>query len=252
MNTRVIDYTNFKKEHICCVLRDRKGEGRIEAKRNWLENVFEDGLVIRKGDVNAKVFMEYIPADDAWCPVDAPGYMFIHCYRIDEKYKNDGYEKAIWREATAECRIKHKKGFCVLVGSEDMPYLNKKSDFESRGFRFAAKADPYFELWYLPFEEDEEVVPKFLEEQAEMEVEDDGFVLYYSHQCPHTAKAIPLLQAKAQEIGVELKIIHLESQKVARYIPCVYTTFALFHNKEFVTHEILTPAKFEKLAKKLK
>ncbi|MBQ2765149.1 MAG: YoaP domain-containing protein, partial [Firmicutes bacterium] len=30
------------------------------------------------------------------------------------------------------------------------------------------------------------------------------------------------------------------------------TTFALFHNKEFVTHEILTPAKFEKLAKKLK
>lgn len=39
MNTKVVDYTNFKKEHICCVLRDRKGEGRIEAKRNWLENV---------------------------------------------------------------------------------------------------------------------------------------------------------------------------------------------------------------------
>ena len=96
------------------------------------------------------------------------------------------------------------------------------------------------------------MIPKFLEELAEMDVEDVGFVLYYSHQCPHTAKAIPLLQAKAQEIGVDLKIIHLESQKVARYIPCVYTTFALFHNKEFVTHEIITPAKFEKLAKKLK
>ena len=251
MNTKVVDYTNFKKEHICCVLRDRKGEGRIEAKRNWLENVFEDGLVLRKGDVNGKAFMEYIPAEDAWCPVDAPGYMFIHCYRMDDRFKEGGFDKAIWRECIAECRIKHKKGLCVLVGSEDMPYLNRKSDFESRGFRFAAKADPYFELWYLPFEEGETDIPRFLEEMDEAQVEDDGFVLYYSHQCPHTAKAVPQLRDKAKELGVDLKIIHLEKQKEARAIPCAYTTFALFHNKKFITHEIPTPAKFAKLVKKL-
>lgn len=248
MDTKVIDYTNFNREHICCVLRDRNGEGRIEAKRKWLEGVFEDGLVIRKGDVMGRAFMEYIPAEDAWCPVDAPGYMFIHCYRIDEKFKEGGYEKAIWREVTAECRIKHKKGFCVLVGREDLPYLNKKTDFEKRGFRFAAKAEPYFELWYLPFEEEEAVIPCFLEESDE--VPEDGFVLYYSHQCPHTAKAVPLLQAKAKELGVKLAPIRLEKQKEARAIPCPYTSFALFYDKRFVTHEILTPSKFAKLVEK--
>ena len=82
-------------------------------------------------------------------------------------------------------------------------------------------------------------------------MEDDGFVLYYSHQCPHTAKAVPQLRDKAKELGADLKIIHLEKQKEARAIPCAYTTFALFHNKEFVTHEIPTPAKFAKLVKKL-
>ena len=112
MNTRVIDYTNFKKEHICCVLRDRNGEGRIEAKRNWLENVFEDGLVIRKGDVNAKVFMEYIPADDAWCPVDAPGYMFIHCYRIDETFK-------IFRNIARYTYINPHTYYCVDFDSNE-------------------------------------------------------------------------------------------------------------------------------------
>lgn len=251
MDTKVINYLNFKKEHICCVLRDRNGEGRIEAKRTWLENVFEDGLVIRKGDVDGKVLMEYIPADDAWCPVDAPDYMFIHCYRIDAKFKDKGFEKALWREVTAECRIKHKKGFCVLVGETDLPYLNKKADFEERDFKLAAKAAPYFELWYYPLEDDA-VIPCFLPEMKEEEVADDGFVLYYSHQCPHTAKAVPLLQAKAKELGVDLKVIYLAQQKEARAIPCAYTTFALFYDKQFITHEVLSVAKFAKIVAKLK
>ena len=251
MDTKVIDYRNFKKEHLCCVLRDRNGEGRIAAKRAWLENVFEDGLVLRKGDVKGKVFMEYIPAEDAWCPVDAPGYMFIHCYRVDPKYQGQGFDTALWREVTAECRIKHKKGFCVLVGAADMPYLNKKADFEGRGFRLAAKVAPYFELWYLPLGDDAGV-PSFLAEMDEAEVGGDGFVLYYSHQCPHTAKAVPLLEAKGRELGAELKVIRLADQKEARAIPCPYTAFALFYDKKFVTHEILTPSQFQKIMAKLK
>lgn len=251
METKVIDYLNFEKEHLCCVLRDRNGEGRIAAKREWLKNVFEDGLVIRKGAENGKVIMEYIPADDAWCPVDAPEYMFIHCFRIDEKYRHKGYEKALWRECIAECKIKHKKGLCALVGEKDLPYLNKKADFAAEGFRPAVKAAPYFELWYYPLEEDA-AVPCFLPEMTEGKVADDGFVLYYSHQCPHTAKAVPRLEAKAAELGVDLKVIYLAKQKEARAIPCAYTTFALFYDKQFVTHEVLTPARFAKIVAKLK
>jgi hypothetical protein len=251
METKVIDYLNFEKEHLCCVLRDRNGEGRIAAKREWLKNVFEDGLVIRKGAENGKIMMEYVPADDAWCPVEAPEYMFIHCFRVEEKYKDKGYEKALWRECIAECRIKHKKGLCVLVGERDLPYLNKKADFLDQGFQLAQKAAPYFELWYYPLAEDA-VVPRFLPEMTAGEVENDGFVLYYSHQCPHTAKAVPLLQKKATELGIDLKVIYLTKQKEARAIPCAYTTFALFCDKQFVTHEVLTPAQFAKTVEKLK
>lgn len=250
METKVIDYLNFEKEHLCCVLRDRNGEGRIAAKREWLKNVFEDGLVIRKGVENGKVIMEYVPADDAWCPVDAPEYMFIHCFRVDSKYKDKGYEKVLWRECIAECKIKHKKGLCALVGAEDRPYLNKKADFMAQGFRLAAKAAPYFELWYYPLEQNADV-PRFLPELETTAVEDEGFVLYYSNQCPHTAKAVLRMQAKAAEIGTDLKVIHLAKPKEARAIPCAYTTFALFYNKQFVTHEVLTAAEFAKIAAKL-
>ncbi len=251
MNTTVIDYTNFKREHLCCVLRDRKGEGRIAAKRDWLEKVFEDGLVLRKGDVNGRVFLEYMPAEYCWFPVDAPGYMFIHCYRIDEKFENLGYEEDLWRECIAESRIKHKKGLCVIVGRENLPNLNRRDDFLERGFKECDRADPYFELMYLPFNEGEADTPRFMEGIEDAEV-DDGWVLFYSHQCPHTAKIVERLKKKAGEAGIELKTVLLEKQKETGripLIPSVYTTFALFKDGRFITHEMLSPAKFAKIIK---
>ena len=251
MNTTVIDYTNFRKEHLCCVLRDRNGEGRISAKRDWMENVFEDGLVLRKANVKGRVFLEYMPAEYCWFPVEAAGYMFIHCYRIDERFLNQGYEEALWRECIAESRIKHKKGLCVIVGGKDLPNLNQKKLFSERGFKVCDRADPYFELMYLPFYEDEKDIPRFMSDLNDVEIE-NGWVLYYTHQCPHTAKIVPQLIKKAKEEGIELKTVLLEKQKETGripMIPLVYTTFALFKDGRFITHEMLSPARFAKLIK---
>ncbi|MFB6364074.1 histidine phosphatase family protein [Paenibacillus elgii] len=31
-------------------------------------------------DAKGKVFIEYLPAENAWVPIDAPHYMFINCF----------------------------------------------------------------------------------------------------------------------------------------------------------------------------
>ena len=249
METKVIDYLNFNKESVCCVLRDRNGEGRIEAKRKWLQGVFEDGLVLRKSAEPGKCFMEYVPAIDAWCPVEAEDYMFINCYRAEDKLKD--YAKSIWREAVSEARIKHKKGFCVLLGKEDMPYLNHRSDFVDRGFILADTAEPYFELWYKPFPEfkDDKTVPRFADDLQEREVPYDGFVIYYSNQCPHIIKAVQKLEDIAKAESVKLRSITPQKAKDARLQPCVYNTFSLYYDGKFITHIPPTPSKFLKLIK---
>lgn len=101
---------------------------------------------------------------------------------------------------------------------------------------------------YLPFEDSAER-PRFYSCVNEPEHSDipKGFVIYYTSQCPFNAKYIPLLKAKAQELGAELTAIHIETKEQAQSAKSPFTTFSLFYNGEFVTHEILSEAKFEKI-----
>ena len=55
-----------------------------------------------------------------------------------------------------------------------------------KGFQTADTAEPYFELMYQPFEEDASL-PHFRDSVRRHEDMPEGFVLYYTNQCPFTA-----------------------------------------------------------------
>lgn len=38
-----------------------------------------------------KCFIEYIPAQNAWCPINADGYMHINCFWVSVSFKGHGY-----------------------------------------------------------------------------------------------------------------------------------------------------------------
>ena len=74
-----ITMDNLDKEHICCCISDKKGENCVASKKEWLRDRLQEGLVFNKLDVRGKVFIEYIPAEYAWAPIEAKGYMYIDC-----------------------------------------------------------------------------------------------------------------------------------------------------------------------------
>jgi len=67
---------NIEKEHICCAISNNK-DVQVSSKKAWLTNRFDDGLVFLKSTERGKCFIEYIPAENAWNPIDADGYMYI-------------------------------------------------------------------------------------------------------------------------------------------------------------------------------
>lgn len=69
---------NLESEHICCAISNAK-DPQVIAKKQWLAERLGEGLVFLKADARGKCFIEYIPAENAWAPIDAPGYMFIDC-----------------------------------------------------------------------------------------------------------------------------------------------------------------------------
>ena len=52
---------------------------------------FDDGLVFLKSVERGKCFIEYIPAENAWNPILADGYMYIDCLWVSGSFKGHGY-----------------------------------------------------------------------------------------------------------------------------------------------------------------
>ena len=90
--------------------------------------------------------------------------------------------------------------------------------------------------------------PKFKECARHPKADGDGFVLYYTDQCPFTYYWVPKVEEAAKENGIPLKTIHITDKETARNVPAPVTTYALFCDGKFITHSIQSDKKFLALA----
>ncbi|RDY26299.1 GNAT family N-acetyltransferase [Romboutsia weinsteinii] len=239
-----VDLKNIDKEHICCALSDKKGESQVSSKKEWLKERFNDGLVFKKGNVRGKVFIEYMPAENAWCPIIADDYMFINCLWVSGKYKGQGISDRLLEECIIDSKEKCKKGLVILSSDKKRPYLSDPKYLEYKGFKLADTSEPYYKLYYFPFENNI-IIPEFKNTVKKDKDNELGFTLYYSNQCPFTSKYVKMAENFAIDRNVDLHIVRYENKEQAQSSSKPFTTYSLYHDGEFVTHEILNEKKFE-------
>jgi len=245
MNIISVTKENLEQEHICCAISNNK-DCQVAAKKAWLAERFMDGLVFKKGDVRGKCFIEYIPAEMAWSPIKADGYMYIDCLWVSGQFKGQGYSNLLLDECIKDSKETGKQGLVILSSKKKMPYLSDPKYLRYKGFIVADTAEPYYELMYLPFDEST-IKPCFKETVKKPQIEKQGYVLYYAHQCPFTAKYVPLIEDVAKSKGVEFCACRFETAEQAQNAPAPFTSYSLFFNGEFLTNEILSDKKFEKI-----
>lgn len=238
---------NLSREHICCAISSDK-DVQVASKKAWLKKRLDEGLVFLKGNVRGKCFIEYIPAEYAWAPLEADGFMYIDCLWVSGQFKGHGYSNLLLDECIKDSKAKGKNGLVCLSSKKKMGFLADPKYMRYKGFLPADEAEPYFELLYLPFDPACEK-PRFKDTVKNLHPNGapGGFTLYYTNQCPFTAKYVPLLEALARQKGAALQTIHLDTKEAAQNAPTPFTTFSLFYKGKFVTHEILSEKKFEKL-----
>jgi L-amino acid N-acyltransferase YncA len=240
---------NLEEEHICCALSNNK-DAQVSSKKAWLSERFDDGLVFLKSIERGKCFIEYIPVENAWNPIEARDYMYIDCLWVSGSFKGHGYSNDLLEACIADSKSKEKKGLCILAAAKKKPFLADPKYLKHKGFKVVDEADNGIQLWYLPFDDDA-VVPSFKDCAKHPQVEENGYVLYYTSQCPFNAKYVPILEETAREHGIAFKAIHLTSKKEARSAPTPITTYALFYNGDYVTNEQMNDKKFLKLVSRL-
>ena len=233
---------NLDREHICCAISSNK-DPQVLTKKQWLRDRLEEGLVFLKADVRGKCFIEYIPAEYAWVPIEAAGYMHINCFWVSGACKGHGYSNELLAACMEDAKTRGMQGLTVISSHKKQSFLSDPKYLTHKGFRLADTAEPYFTLLYLPFDGSGEK-PRFKAAVKNPATEGEGFHLYYTPGCPFTAKYVPLIEGCARQRGIAFQSVLLDSREKAQNAPAAWTNYALFYNGKYVTNEILSEKKF--------
>ena len=244
MNYIRITKDNIDKEHICCAMSGKQSL----AKKEWMKRRLDEGLVFYRSEERGKCFIEYIPAENAWVPIDAAGYLYINCLWIAGSMKGHGYANDLLAECLRDAAAQGRKGVCILSAEgRKREFLSDAKFLAHKGFALADTSDCGITLLYLPLAPDA-APPKFRDCAKHPGVSESGFTLYYTDQCPFTFYWVPRVQETAREHGIPLKVIHITDRETAQSVPAPVTTYALFRDGKFVTHAIQSDKKFLALA----
>lgn len=244
-----ITKNNIESEHICCALGAKQFENAVLEKKQWLTDRMDEGLVFYRLNERAKVFIEYLPAEVAWVPIQAPNYMYINCLWVSGKHKDQCYAKQLLAYCKKDAISRGMDGLVHITGKKKLPYLSDPRFFEHLGFEVVDQAEPYFQLMTLTWQ-DEAIKPSF-KKPMKISNEEEGITIYFTAQCPFAVGILDELKKVAENHQVPFQVHRITTKQQAQNAPTLWTTFALFYNGKFITHEILSPAKFDKLLAKL-
>ena len=171
---------NIDKEHIYCAMSGKQSL----AKKEWLKQRFEEGLVFYRSAERGKCFIEYIPAENAWVPIDAAGWLYINCLWVSGSLKGHGYSSELLEECLRDAKAQGKNGVCILCAEgRKREFLADPKFLTHKGFKVSDISDCGISLMCLPLAESAQP-PKFKDCAKHPKVEENGFVLYYTDQCP--------------------------------------------------------------------
>lgn len=84
----------------------------------------DEGLVFYRSIERGKCFIEYIPAEKAWVPIEANGYMYINCLWVSGRMKGHGYSNDLLNHCIQDAKAQGKKVFVSFL-----PIKEKKSSY---------------------------------------------------------------------------------------------------------------------------
>lgn len=234
---------NIDKEHICCAMSNKQSN----RKKEWLKARFDEGLVFYRSVERGKCFIEYLPAEMAWVPIEADGYLYIDCMWIAGSLKGQGYANDLMDECIRDARRQQKRGLCILSSAKKKEFLSDSKYLAHKGFRVADESVNGITLMYLPLEEGA-AAPSFKPCARKAQIEEDGFVIYYTDQCPFAYYWAERVAEAAKEQGIAVKTIYIADRVAAQNMPVPVTNYALFRDGKYITHGIQSDKKFLKLA----
>ncbi len=120
-----------------CSLCGNKNASNVGYRRkiNWLRERYPEGLrykVLRSEKYGDIGMIEYALGQHAWRPVEAKGYMIIHCLMVNGKHKGKGFGSLLLESCVRDAKRSKCRGVAVVTSSDS--FMAKRDLFIKAGF----------------------------------------------------------------------------------------------------------------------
>ncbi len=254
-NIQIIDLTPDNiADYGLCGYKDIKKHKELRNKIEWVNTYYPKGLRIKalmSEEGGYQGMIEYIPGNYAHRPVNADGYLFIHCLFVGFKkeYKGKGYAALLIEECINEAKLQNMLGVAVVTRKGS--FMADSRIFLKKGFEIVDKASPDFELLVFRFDK-KSALPGFKKDILNICDEfQDGLTIMRSTQCPYTEKNVKaIIETAEKKFKLKTKLIDLDNAELAQRNPSPFGTFCIIYNGEIISYHPISNKRFENIMAK--
>jgi GNAT superfamily N-acetyltransferase len=229
-----------------CSLCGNKNANNLGHRRktNWLKERYAEGLrykVLRSEKFGDVGMIEYALGNHAWRPVEAEGYLVIHCLMVLRKHQGKGLGSLLLDSCLRDAKKNKCRGVAVVTSAD--AFMAKSDLFIKAGF-VSVDCIPPYELLVKKLKKSAPD-PRFIVERERLfKRYRKGLTILAADQCPYAAKSAERIAEAARTLGLEPKLVRVGSAKASRELPTPYGVFSILYDGKLIAERPISATRF--------
>jgi len=232
-----------------CSLCGNKNGGNLgfRRKRDWLKDRYAEGLrykVLRSAKSGDIGMIEYTLGDHAWRPVEAKGYLVIHCLWVKGHHKGKGLGSLLLDSCLEDAQRSKCRGVAVVTSSDS--FMAGSALFLKAGFVSVDRLPPYDLL--VKRLQKTAPNPRFIVDQERLPKRyRKGLTILVADQCPYAAQSAGRIAKASRTLGLEPRVVRVRSAKASRELPTPYGVFSILYDGKLIAARPISATRFRSI-----
>ncbi|MCX6903138.1 MAG: GNAT family N-acetyltransferase, partial [Verrucomicrobia bacterium] len=228
--------TNAENIGACTICGNKAANNEGHRRKcDWLKKRYAEGLrykVLRSPEFGDIGMIEYAPGSHAWRPVEAEGYLVIHCLMvIGNKHKGQGLGALLLEDCLRDARKSKCRGVAVVTSSDS--FMAKRDFFIKAGFA-SVESNPPYELLVKKFKVTAPDPRFIVNRERALKRHRKGLTILAADQCPYIVKSVERISQAAHALGLKPKVVPIRSAKASRELPTPYGVFSIIYDGRLI------------------
>jgi len=216
-----------------CWYKPGRSEGH-RRKADWLRERYAEGLrfkVLRSRTFGDIGMIEYVLGNHAWRPVEAEGYLVIHCLMVNGKHKGKGLGSLLLESCLSDAKKRKCRGVAVVTSSDS--FMAGSDLFIKAGFVPVDSSPPY-ELLVKKLNKTAPDPRFMVQRERLLKRYKKGLTILAADQCPMVPKCVDDIAEASRMLGLKPKVVRVRSAKASRDLPTPYGMFSIIYDGKLI------------------